>query len=285
MNNRGHDYVADILRTSGEARSQKREARTLGQDEAKGQAAKARRQDGGAGSAGQAEYVQIGGMYERMADCVPDIRAGLALLAERGCRRFILQGHSHGAVKVAHYLVSTGDRRVAGLVLLSPSDDLGWGRKMLGDRFGAAQRRARALVRAGRERELMPAGMFPYPVSAGTFLDCFGPGAIPAMFNLSLTDRLRFPELTGIRVPVLVVVGTVDEAFPLEPDEYIRRLRQAMAGVSSFHGQVISGAPHNYLGCEGRLGAMLDCWLDLMRTKLAGRGEKRERRAMRKAGR
>jgi pimeloyl-ACP methyl ester carboxylesterase len=244
MNNRGHDYIADILRE--ETRSQKPETRV----QSRGQAA-----------GGQGEYVQIGGMYERMADCVPDIRAGLGLLAERGCRRFILQGHSHGAVKVAHYVSSTRDRRVFGLVLLSPSDDLGWGRKLLGDRFGVALRRARAMARAGKERELLPPGMFSYPVSARTFLDCFEPGSISAMFNLSRTHRAEFPELAGIRVPTLAVVGTVDEAFPLEPNDYILRMGQAMTGAAAFDGHVVSGAPHNYLGYEQRLGGLLGRWL------------------------
>ena len=225
-NNRGHDYISDILREP------------------------------------QCDYVQLGGMYERLGDCIEDIRAGLRLLAGRGCRRFILQGHSHGAVKVAHYLSTIQDKRVAGLVLLSPSDDLGWGRKLLGSRFEPTRRKARALVKVGRERELLPAGTFPSPVSAGTFLDCFGPDSIAGMFNLSRTDRAEFPELAAVRVPVFVAVGTVEEAFPMEPAEYVRAIGQAMTGVRSFHSRVIRGAPHNFLGREKQLAAALGRWLD-----------------------
>ncbi len=255
MNNRGHDYIADILRPRGEAKAEQQESS---------------KQQRGGETGVWADYVQLGGVYERLADSIPDIRAGLAFLAKRGYGRFILQGHSHGAVKAAHYLATTQDRRIAGLVLLSPSDDLAWGRKLLGDRFSAVLRRATALVRAGRERELLPAGAFPYPVSAGTFLDSFGPDAMPAMFNLSRTDRSEFPELAAIRVPTLAVVGTVEEAFVLEPADYLDRMRQAMVQAATFTGHVVNGAPHNYLRFEQQLAAVLEAWLDGLGLRRAG---------------
>jgi pimeloyl-ACP methyl ester carboxylesterase len=225
FNNRGHDYIADLLRP-------------------------ARR-----------DYVQLGGVYERLADCVPDINAALSYLRRRGYRRFVLQGHSHGAIKAAYFLARTLDPRVAGLVLLSPSDDLTWAQTLMGSRFGPALAQARRLVRSGRDRQLMPADLFPYPVSAGTFLDCFAPDSITGMFNLSRTVRKSFPELGGVRVPMLLVVGTKEEAFSLTPAEFVAGVRQAATGTRSFTGHVLEGAPHNYLGHEKPLAAVLRRWL------------------------
>jgi pimeloyl-ACP methyl ester carboxylesterase len=226
-NNRGHDYLADVLRVRGRG----------------------------------FEYRQVGGVHERFEDSAEDIRAWVGFCRSRGCDRVILQGHSHGGIKVLLYLDRTRDKRVSGLVLLSPSDDLGMIRARLGKRFLRALVLARRLVRAGRERELMPGWALDYPVSAGTFLDCFGPDSVTTMFNLSRTDRDEFPELGRVKVPVLLAVGTEDEAFTCSPEQYCRDIRANLVRAPSVMTAVIRGAPHNYLGREARLARVLDRWL------------------------
>jgi pimeloyl-ACP methyl ester carboxylesterase len=234
-NNRGHDYLADVLRTNrGEHKF---------------------------------EYVQLGGVHESMADCLLDIRACVRFLESQGFDRAILQGHSHGATKVAWYLYRTKDKRVPGLVLLSPSDDLGLIRRGLGKRFPEALDFARYHIHNGRPRKLMPEDMFQYPVSAATFLDTFGPDSIAKMFNMSRTDRLRFPELATIRVPVLVAVGTVDEAFIGDSHDYVRNIKACLTSAPSVSTSVISRAPHNFLGHETRLARVLDRWLGRLVSK------------------
>jgi alpha-beta hydrolase superfamily lysophospholipase len=103
FNNRGHDYISDIL-----------------VEEAAG---------------GPATYRQAGGMYEVLEECVADIAAAAGFARGRGCRRVLLEGHSHGALKVLYYLVRARDPAVSGLVLMSPSDDFATARAQYGDRF------------------------------------------------------------------------------------------------------------------------------------------------------
>jgi pimeloyl-ACP methyl ester carboxylesterase len=223
FNNRGHDYIADILRP------------------AKG------------------DYLQLGGMYERLGDCRPDIRGALRFLVSRELTSFVLQGHSHGAVKVTHYLHRTRDRRVIGLALLSPSDDLGWGRDLPGARRALAL--ARRLVRAGRGRELLPEGAFPYPVSALTLVDALGDESLAGMFNVGGPVRREFPELGSIRVPVFIAAGTVEEAFAGEPACYLKHIAMRLSRAPSIEAHAIEGAPHSYLGREAELAARLGAWL------------------------
>jgi pimeloyl-ACP methyl ester carboxylesterase len=201
-------------------------------------------------------------VYEVLADCVPDIRAWIDFAVGRGAKRVILQGHSHGAIKAAYYLIATHDPRVCGLVLLSPSDDMGIGRRDLGERlFLAMRERARALLSSGRGRELLPLGKLRYPVSAATFLDCHDQGSMTGMFNMSRTDRQEFPELAGIDLPVLMAVGTVTEAFVGPSQKYIDDVRSCLVNCPSFTGAVIEGAPHNYLEREPELAAVVRLWL------------------------
>lgn len=226
FNNRGHDYIADILRPASR------------------------------------DYVRLGGIYETIDASIADIAAALTFLARRGWREVVIQGHSHGAIKAAWYCISRPDRRIRGLVLLSPSDDHNWGRTLLGRRFPAALRAARRLVAAGRDRDLLPAELFPDPVSAGTFLDAFGPNSITSLFNFSGSGPSRSRLLGRIRVPVLAVCGTVAEAFVGSAEDYLAAIRAALFGSPSVTTAVIRGAPHNYLGREAMLAQVLSRWLN-----------------------
>lgn len=275
-NNRGHDYISDILRRSqkSETRNQSAEladpdfttktprheddVRTDQKSEIRNQKPELKKRE-----AESYDYVQIGGMYEKLADSVADIRAWIEFAVGRGAKRVILQGHSHGAIKVVHYLIETRDPRVCGLILLSPSDDMGLARRLLGDRFLWVLARAREMTSKGSGRTLLSEKDFSYPVSAATFFDCHNKGSITGMFNMSRTDRQQFPELAVVKMPVLMAVGTVDEAFVGAPQKYVADVEAHLVNCPSFTGAVIEGAPHNYLGREAQLAGVLKKWLRL----------------------
>ncbi len=210
---------------------------------------------------GTKEYRQIGGIHEIFEECVEDIGAWIAYLRSRGMRSIILQGHSHGALKVTYHLYSKADPGVAGLVLLSPSDDFGCQRSRLGDKFAEAIGVARAMVAEGRGSDLMPARYFHYPVSACTYLDIFDDGSRLGIFNLSRTDSRDFPELRAIRVPVLAIVGSVDEAFLGTPEKYLSLIEAELGAAPDFVGEIIQGAPHNYLDFEDEVARHIGKWL------------------------
>lgn len=253
-NNRGHDYIADILRD----RSQKPTVKSQRSEV----------------SEHRLDYVQIGGIYEKLTDCIADVRAWIDFAVGRGAKQIILQGHSHGAIKVTYYLTTTSDPRVCALILLSPSDDMGLARKQLGDRFLWVLARAREMTSKGSGRTLLFEKDFSYPVSAATFFDCHNKRSITGMFNMSRTDRKRFLELAAISVPVLTAVGTAEEAFVGKPHKYVEDIRACMVNCPSFTGAVIEGAPHNYLGREAELARVLEKWL---RPRIQGVKESRIR--------
>jgi len=236
FNNRGHDYISDIIVES----------------------------DTGPG------YRQLGGMYETLGECVEDIRAAANRLSAHGHRKLILQGHSHGALKALHYLHATGDERVAALSLLSPSDDFALARSKLGGRFEEGRALAAGMVAEGRGAELMPPGWFDYPTSARTWHDLYRPDSVALSFNLARTDRDSFPELAAVRLPVFLALGTENEAFSLPATEFADRAGTALAAAPSFHAAVIEGAPHNYLDHEDELAAALGHWLDETREGPGG---------------
>jgi len=229
FNNRGHDYISDFIVEGPES--------------------------------GGLSYRQIGGIHEVFEECFMDISTWLAFARARGTRRFVIQGHSHGALKAIYYLWRATAADIAGLILLSPSDDFGMQREALGGRFDRALALARDLIRAGKETELMPPDLFHYPISARSYHDIFRTPSPLALFNVCGTDRSDFPELASIRVPVLMLVGSVEEAFLGEPRAYIDTARALLENAESFNGAVIEGAPHNYLSFEAEVAERIGAWL------------------------
>jgi pimeloyl-ACP methyl ester carboxylesterase len=226
-NNRGHDYISDVIQES----------------------------------MGTVGYKRIGGAHEIFGECILDIRAWLDFLISRGAARFILEGHSHGALKVTHYLYRQGDPRVEGLILLSPSDDFARQRARIGERFDDALRVALDLIGTGRGDNLMPDEYFHYPISPRAYVDIFAEDSPLKSFNLSKTDTEDFPELESIAVPVLMLVGTVEEEFVGSSQSYLSEAASTLQRAKSFTGQVIDGAPHSYLGFEAELAGRIEQWL------------------------
>jgi pimeloyl-ACP methyl ester carboxylesterase len=233
-NTRGHDYISDFICEALE---------------------------------GTKEYRQIGGIYEIFSECTQDITAWVDFLKARGSTRLVLQGHSHGALKAVYYLHKTDEPTVKGLILLSPSDDFGCQRARIGERFDEALEVARQMIDQDNGRELMPGEYFHYPVSAATYFDIFKHDSDLGMFNLAGTDRRQFEEIESIRLPVLVIVGSVEEAFVDTPDGYISDLKMHFRNAKKFTGHVIEGAPHNYLGFDAEVARRIGAWL---RSEMSG---------------
>ena len=227
VNTRGHEYISDFICE----------------------------RPGGPGS------VQIGGAFELLEDCLEDIRAWADFAKTRGAERIILQGHSHGAIKATYFLSQADDRAIAGLVLLSPSDDFGLQRYRMGRRFDEILGIAKKMVDEGKGAEFLPGDYFHYHISAATYYDTFRPSSRMKMFNISMTDTHRFHELEAVTVPVLIVVGSVDEAFVGRPDEFLVDVRRRLKRTKNVTGHVLEGAPHNYTGFETDLGRHLEDWL------------------------
>jgi len=102
---------------------------------------------------------------------------------------------------------------------------------------------------------------FHYLISAQTYYDTFRPDSKVKIFNISMTDTHTFPEIESVKTPVLVIVGSVEEAFVGRPDEFIADLKRRFKGTKDFTGHVIHGAPHNYFGYEADLERHISQWL------------------------
>lgn len=228
-NNRGHDYISDFI-------SQKEDDNCI-------------------------SYKQIGAAFEILEESIIDIDTWIEFLKLKGIDKVILQGHSTGAIKILYYQYKKKNPLVKGLILLSPSDDIGLVHSDLKEKFDEALELAQRMVKEGNEIELMPKEYLEYPISARTFLNFYNSTSPAGMFNLSRTDRTTFPEIESINIPVLVIVGSIKEAFLSQPAEYIKVLNENFKNTLDFSSYILAGSSHSYLGYEDKLAKKISNWI------------------------
>ncbi|MBP7057540.1 alpha/beta hydrolase [Candidatus Gracilibacteria bacterium] len=223
INNRGHDYIADIPVASDKE-----------------------------------EYRRIGNAYEVFEESIFDIAAAIDYLAQNGYEEIVLQGHSLGAVKIAYYCAETNDERVSRLIMISPPDMVG-----LAEADSDYQQliiEAKKLVASGNEDQLPPKVIWgSYWLSAKTMLNFSIPGNAIDVFNFTRPQTLSILE--KLKLPILAIMGELDDAVTMPIPEAMAILKQKCANCSDYTDVVIANAPHSYFGAEAKLAATILQWL------------------------
>lgn len=229
-NTRGHDYMSQTL--------------TVDED-------------------GEYDFYRGGGVFETFEECVHDVDGWLSFLEGRGYADVYLLCHSVGAQKAVYYRNERDDDRIAGLGLLSPPNEVGMLREWLGEDYEAAVELAREMVADGRERDLMPGTYLHFDVSAGTFLDMFGPETDRNVFAF---DRGELAALEAIEEPILVTYGSRHEPVDADQAECLETIEAAARNATSCTTAIVDGAPHAYLDREDELARVVERWLSEQTT-------------------
>jgi len=171
---------------------------------------------------------KIGGSLELFEDCVFDLESAVDFLHERGYKEIILQGHSLACQKIVYYMHTKKDKRVKGLVLLAPVDDVEVVTGKLYNnsvsRYNKSLKTARKMNSEGRGSHPVPKWMQIYPcLSANMFIQISDPeSASGHIFDYSGD----LAELKSLTIPVLAVFGSIDDYQPNPADklEIIKRI-------------------------------------------------------------
>jgi pimeloyl-ACP methyl ester carboxylesterase len=197
-------------------------------------------------------------------DTLPDLRASVQLLADRGVERVILLGHSLGAQRIAYYHAATRDPRIAGLVFVEPARvdfdchrtlKLAWGAKRVLDLLAKAQ----ALCDEGSGETVMSV-----PCHHGSNLRSTARAFVSYD---GLETQASYKHVPEIECPLLILAGAEADkltAFGFRPDR--RALLEAATRSPLKRLVFVDGADHFFSGCMPDVAEVLTAWLDQVRA-------------------
>ncbi len=201
------------------------------------------------------DYVRIGGSLEEFKDCVFDIKAAVDFLNKKGYKKIILQGHSLGCQKSTFYEYKTKDKRIKGLVLLAPVDDIAFSKNTLKTKYEESLNIAKRMVKNGEGTKPVPKWMAFYQLlNAKMFLNVADPKSDSGrLFDYS--GELK--EIQNINCPVLVVFGSKD-SYQSNPVEKLKILKEK---VKDCDVKLVQGAGHGFVNFEKQLSKLISSWL------------------------
>jgi pimeloyl-ACP methyl ester carboxylesterase len=189
-----------------------------------------------------------GAAFQLTCEGIEDNNCAAAWLAERGFPRPAVIGHSNGGMLAVKHV--SDHPETPAMVLLSAHgggpDGIARSSRaglMAGDRLDEITARARALVTAGRPRELILMPGWWYVISAESFLDRLT--EMPDVLALAPT----------IRCPTLYVRGDQED-----PDSYpAERFRERAGGPCDV--EIVPDCNHFYVGREAAICGLVSGWL------------------------
>lgn len=203
----------------------------------------------------QVKYKKIGGSLEKFEECLLDISAAVNFIASRGYNKIVLEGHSSGCQKIVFYQYKSKDKKIKGLVLLAPVDDVGFTKRHFARKYKKALAIARKLANKNTQA-MVPQWMAFSPMfSAGVFLTVADPNSLSGrIFDYSG----RLAEIRSMHLPVLAIFGSEDD-YQIDPDEKLGVLRKRLKECDTI---LIKQGTHGFVGCEKELSVSIGKWLE-----------------------
>ena len=211
---------------------------------------------------GTAKYYPGGNYRETFENCIDDIKAQINYIEAQGFEEIHLSGHSLGSPKVIYYMYKTQDPRVKSVMLLSPADMLGLEREDM-EQFNRRITLAEQMIADGKGDSLMPENEWvwgEYPLTAHTYKNLFGDGEAVAVCNFKNLDD-GFEALQSIKVPVLAVMGTKDDALVTPIEETMQLIHDNVGIPEKCETKIIDGARHDYYHHKAEVAEAVATWV------------------------
>lgn len=225
FNNRGHDYMADLLKKT---------------------------------STGYV-WEQGGSMFDIIENCAFDIQGVIDYVLNLGYTEIILQGHSLGPHKICYYLANTPNHIISKVIFLTTAD-VQYQFDSSVPEWEKYSLLAKKMIDEGRDKELMPIRLWSNcPVSAATFWNYTNPHNNCFVFNGTHPDK-EFKNFNKIKISILVVNPENDAASGIQADNFMKLLKKNSIS-REFEGRIIKNAVHNFLSKEDELSQVILNWL------------------------
>jgi pimeloyl-ACP methyl ester carboxylesterase len=195
-------------------------------------------------------YELKGGALEIFEDCVDDIKTWINKAEELGYKEIYLSGYSYGPTKTTYYYTKTKDKRIKGLIFISPSDIYGLVHEPTeAERHERNVLEAKDLVKSRKGEQFLKERLWGLELfSAKTYLSLFdNPNAF--IFNF-FKPELGFETVNKINIPVLAFTGTEDYGIKAgsDPSKAMKILEKELINCPKKKTKIFSGAEHSFDG-------------------------------------
>lgn len=225
FNNRGHDYMADMLKKASHG----------------------------------FEWVTRGSAYEIIEEAIYDINGVIDYLKNLGYEEIILQGHSLGPHKICYYLANSPKHKIDKTILITTAD-IRYQFNATVPNWHEYSGFAKQMIKDGKENEMMPIKLWSNaPVSARTYWHYTNPQSNTWVFNFTSPD-LEFKHFNKIKIPILVVVPEKDFATGIPQEQAMKMLKKKTVS-KNFTSAIIPEAVHNFASKEKELVDIIIKWL------------------------
>jgi alpha-beta hydrolase superfamily lysophospholipase len=203
-------------------------------------------------------FRRTGRAYERFAECPHDVAAWLGEARKAGWKKIFIMGYSLGGPKLVYALPQLSGNDIKGIILLSPADMVGLGKK--DPAYAALLAEAQKNMAAHEPRKLLGGTFWGEDtfLSAQTFLDLFAEGGPADVLPLY---RRPMPLLQRITQPLLIVMGERDDIEIKTIADDIAALKAQATGAASVETHIVPGANHAYETHEQKLADILTGWI------------------------
>lgn len=225
FNNRGHDYMADLIKKT---------------------------------STGYI-WIQGGSAYDILEESALDLEGIIAYVKDLGYKEIILQGHSLGPHKICYYLAHTQNNSVSRAILITTAD-VQYQFDSSVPQWQKYALVAKRMIEEGKEKELMPIKLWSNcPISAASFWNYTNVNTNCFVFN-GTHPEMEYKNYNKISLPILVVNPENDAATGIKQEKAVQLLKERTIS-KRFESRIIKNAVHNFLSKEDELVSSILNWL------------------------
>lgn len=225
FNNRGHDYMADLLKKSSTGFT----------------------------------WEQGGSMFDILEHAKYDIEGIIEYVRSLGYEEILLQGHSLGPHKICYYITHTEHHAVSKLIFLTTAD-VQYQFDSSVPEWQKYTLIAKRMIDEGKGKDIMPIRLWSNcPISAATFWNYTNPDTNCFVFN-GTHPEMEYKNFNKITLPMLVVNPENDVATGIKQERALELIRKNSVS-KNLTTKIIPDAVHNFLGKERLLTETIIEWL------------------------
>lgn len=225
FNNRGHDYMADLLKKTSTGFT----------------------------------WQQGGSMFDILEDAKYDLEGIIQYVQELGYTEIILQGHSLGPHKICYYITHAQNNPIRKLIFLTTAD-VRYQFDSSVPNWEHYSLVAKDMIDKGEGTELMPICLWSNcPISAASFWNYTNPETNCFVFN-GTHPELEYKNFDKIKLPMLIINPENDVATGVSAEKHMELIKQHSSS-KELETCVLNNAVHNFLSKEEELVTHILRWL------------------------